>query len=104
MNSWEKFDETSLPDKEAFYSNLNIKGITDVDYRHAKRVFKEFNIKIQARVLTYMFKVIHHCFDVIRNFGNKCIERHKLDPVHFLSAPRLTWQACLNKTGVNQNY
>ena len=46
MNSWEKFDETSLPDKEAFYSNLNIKGITDVDYRHAKRVFKEFNIKI----------------------------------------------------------
>ena len=48
-----------------------------------------------------MFKVIHHCFDVIRNFGNKCIERHKLDPVHFLSAPRLTWQACLNKTGVN---
>ena len=46
MNSWEKFDETSLPDKEAFYSNLNIKDITDVDYRHAKRVFKEFNIKI----------------------------------------------------------
>ena len=46
MNSWKKFDETSLPDKEAFYSSLNIKGITDVDYRRAKRVFKEFNIKI----------------------------------------------------------
>ena len=45
MNSWEIFYETSLPDKEAFCSNLNIKGITDVDYRHAKRVFKEFNVK-----------------------------------------------------------
>ena len=44
MDSWERFDEALL-NKEAFYSNINIKDITDVDYRHAKRVFKEFNIK-----------------------------------------------------------
>ena len=24
MDDWEKFDETSLPKKEAFYSNLNM--------------------------------------------------------------------------------
>ena len=29
MDSWERFDETSLPDKEAFYSNLNMEDITD---------------------------------------------------------------------------
>ena len=40
MDSWERFDETSLPDKEAFYSNLNVEYITDVDYKHAKMVFK----------------------------------------------------------------
>ena len=34
MDSWQRFDETSLPDKEAFYSNLNMEDITDVDYRH----------------------------------------------------------------------
>ena len=39
MDSWERFDETSLPDKEAFYSNLDMEDITDVDDRHAKRVF-----------------------------------------------------------------
>ena len=33
MDSWQRFDETSLPDKEAFYSNLNMEDITDVDYR-----------------------------------------------------------------------
>ena len=32
MDSWQKFDETPLPDKEAFYSNLNMEDITDVDY------------------------------------------------------------------------
>ena len=45
MNSWKKFDETSLPDKEAFSSRLNTEGVTSVDYRHAKRVFKNFNNK-----------------------------------------------------------
>ena len=45
MDSWERFDEISLPDEEAFYSELNIKDIVDVDYRHAKGVFKNFNNK-----------------------------------------------------------
>ena len=34
------------------------------------------------------------------NFRNKCIEIYKLDPAHFLSAPGLAWQACLENTGV----
>ena len=46
MDSWERFNETSLPDKEAFYSNLNMEDITDVDYRHAIRVFKNLIIQI----------------------------------------------------------
>ena len=29
MDSWERFDETSLPDKKAFYSSLNMENITD---------------------------------------------------------------------------
>ena len=37
MHSWERFDETSLPDKEVFHSTLNMEYITDVDHRHAKR-------------------------------------------------------------------
>ena len=40
MDSWQRFDETSLPDKDAFYSNLNMEDITDVDYRHRKTVFE----------------------------------------------------------------
>ena len=41
MNEWEKFNETSLPEKEEFYSNLNKEDITDADYIHAKRVCKK---------------------------------------------------------------
>ena len=31
MNSWEKFNEASLPDKEAFYGKLNKESITYED-------------------------------------------------------------------------
>ena len=44
-DSLERFDETSLRDKEAFYSSLNREDITDVDHMHAKRIFKNFNNK-----------------------------------------------------------
>ena len=45
MDNWEKFDETTLPPKEAFYSKLNLKGIKDEDYTHAQKVWKVFGIK-----------------------------------------------------------
>ena len=38
MDNWEKSDETSLPSKEDFYSNLNLEGISDKDYAHAQKV------------------------------------------------------------------
>ena len=30
------FNETTLPEKEDFYSNLNMEYITDADYMYAK--------------------------------------------------------------------
>ena len=38
--------------------------------------------------------------DDSENFRNNCIETHEFDPAHFLSAPRLAWQACWKKTEV----
>ena len=45
MDSWKRFDEASFSNKKVFYSSLNTENITDVDYRHAKRVFKNLNNK-----------------------------------------------------------
>ena len=45
-DEWEKFNETTLPEKEELYSNLNMEDITDADYMHAKRVCKDFEKKI----------------------------------------------------------
>ena len=45
MDAWERFSEISLPSKEDFYCNLNMKDVSDIDYRHANIVFKRFKFE-----------------------------------------------------------
>ena len=101
MDSWESFDESLLPDKEAFYSELKLEDNTDEDYEHAQKVWQVFRIKnlgeyhdlyVQSDTL-----LLVDVFEILRD---KCIEIYGLDPTHFLSQPGLAWQACLKKTKV----
>ena len=57
-DDWEKFNATSLLEKEDFYSHVNMEDITDADYEHAKRVCKDF--KIWVNIVIYILKVIHY--------------------------------------------
>ena len=98
MNSWEKFDKR---EKEAFYSSSNMEDITDIDYRHVKIVYKEFNNKNLGDYYDlYVQSDALLLADLFENFRIKCIEIQELDPAHFLSAPGLTWQGYLKKTGI----
>ena len=45
MDSWERFNETTFPNKKAFESKLYLEEITDKDYLHAQKVFQEFKFK-----------------------------------------------------------
>ena len=101
MDNWEKLDETTLPPKDAFYSNLNLENISDEDYAHAQKEWDVFKIKNLGE---------HHDLwvesdtlllaDVYENFRNMSLDKYELDPVNFVSAPGLARQACLKKTGV----
>ena len=78
-----------------------MEDITDVDHRHAKRVFKSLNNKNLGNYHDlYVQRDTLFLADVFENFRNMCIEIYELDPTHFLSAPELAWQACLKKTEV----
>ena len=101
MDSWEKFDETSLPDKKAFYSNLNLEDISDEDYAHAQKVWDVFEINNLGEYHDlYVQSDTLLLADVYENFRNMCLDIYELDPVYFVSAPGLAWQACLKKAGV----
>ena len=101
MDDWEKFNETTLPEKEEFYSNLNMEDITDADYMHAKRVCKDFEIKNLGEYHDlYLKSDTLLLADVFENFSKMCLNIYQLDPAKFLSAPGLAWQAALKKTRV----
>ena len=101
MDTWEKFDETTVPLKEDFYSELNLEGISGEDYSHAEKVWDVFELKNRGDYhdLYVQIDTLLRA-DVFENFRNTCLEIYELDPAYFESAPRLAWQACLKKTKV----
>ena len=101
MDTWERFNETSLPLKKIFYSELNLEDISDKDYLHAQKVWDVFEIRNLGEYHDlYVQSDTLLLADVYENFRNICLEIYELDPVYFVSAPGLAWQACLRKTEV----
>ena len=92
INDLEKFKETLLPEKEDFYSYLNMEDITDADYKHTKRFCKDFRIKFSRE-----FHDLHVqgnallLADVFQNFQNMCLKIYELNAARIFTAPGLTW-------------
>ena len=101
MDSWGRFSETRLPDKEKFYSKLNDEHITDEEYAHAKTVWDAFECKTLGDYHDLYVKTdVALLADVSGNFRNICQEQYGLDPAHYYTSPGLSWDALLKKTGV----
>ena len=81
-----------------FYSNLNLDDISDEDYVHAQKVWDVFEIKNRGEYQDlYVQSDTLLLANVFENFRNMCLEIYELDPIYFVSAPGLAWQACLKK-------
>ena len=101
IDNWERFNETSLPSKESFYSNLNMEDIDDIDHRHGNNVFNKFKLNNLGDYHDlYLQSDTLLLADVFENFREMFLKEYELDPAHFLSLPGLAWQACLKKTNV----
>ena len=101
MDNWKRFNETSLPSKKDFYSNLNMENIEDIDYRHGNNIFNKCKLKNLGEYHgLYLQSDTLLLADVFENFRNTCLKVYELDPAHFLSLPGLAWQACLKKTSI----
>ena len=100
MDEWEKFTETSLPEKEEFYSNLNMAEITDKDSVHAKRVSRDFEIKNSGAYHNmYLKSDTLLMVDIFENVRKVCLKIYHLDPIKFFWSPELPGQA-LKKTKI----
>ena len=86
MDDWKKYNEESLPEKEYFYSHLNI------DRRHywrrlhyTEKVCKDFEIKNSGGYHDfYVQSDTLLLADAFENFQNMCLEIYSLDSSHFI--------------------
>ena len=92
IDDWEKFSETLLPEKENFYSHLNMEYITDTDCVHThtkKKKVKFYDLYVQSNTLLLA--------DVFENFWNIYLKIYELDPRKPLSALESALQAALKR-------
>ena len=90
MDIWERFNETFLPPKKDFYSELILEDISDKGYLHAQKVWDVFEVgKLGEYHDLYVQTDIFLLGDVFEKFREKCIEIYGLDPSYFYSAPGL---------------
>ena len=101
MDSWKRFNETELPSKDKFYSELNLEYISNDDYAHTINVRNTFNISNLGEYHDLYFKLDTALLaDTFENFRDKHIETDKLDPAYFLTTLGLSWWVCFKKAVV----
>ena len=98
-DDWETFNQTTLPEKQEFYSNLNMKEITGADHIHGKRVRKDFELKGLGKYHDLYLKSDTLLLTVVfENLRKLCLQIYQLGPAKFLSALGLAWQAATATT------
>jgi hypothetical protein len=101
MDSFEKFNETSLPSKDNFYSTLTNSQVSENEYAYAQNVWSNFKINnMKEYTLLYLKTDILILADIFENFRLICQNNYNLDPLHFLTAPSLSFSAMLKSTKV----
>ncbi|XP_053214135.1 uncharacterized protein LOC128397434 [Panonychus citri] len=101
IDDFDKFGETTLPDKNSFYNQLNMAAIDDDVYENMVNLWNHFNLQNLGE-----FQDVYQKIDVVllaavfENFRKISNEQFQLDPPHFYSAPGLTWAAALKSTNV----
>ena len=104
LDDWEKLNESLLPEKEDFYSHMNMEGITDADYVHTKKVCKGFEIKKlgdyhDLYVQSDIFIVNWYIWELM-SLRTMCLEIYELNAAKSFSVPGLALQTALKKTKI----
>ena len=99
INGRDQFLLTELPPIDAFYSTLSEETITPEDNERAQKVWSEYNIEnMQQYHDLHLNLDVLPLADVVENFRQTCIMDYGLDPVHYYTLPRFTFDACLKFT------
>ena len=100
-SSLDTLQEKKLPPKAAFYSKLTDSDISEEDYQHACKIWREFEIKNLGEYSDLYLKTdVILLADVFEDFRRVCMQDDGLDPAHYYTIPGLSWDSMLKKTNI----
>merc|ERR1711954_141496 len=86
FDTFERFNETKLPEKEKYYSTLSKRDITGEEYEFANEVWEKFKLKNLGELHDlYMNTDVMILADVSESFRETALKKYKLDPADFIS-------------------
>ena len=101
IDSLDRFSETQLPPIDKFYSRLTDEKISQKDYEHAQKVWEAFNCRTLGDYHDLYLKTdITLLADVFQTFRKTCMGAYRLDPLHYYTAPGLSWDSLLKYSKV----
>ncbi len=102
INSFERLSEPNLPPIECFYSKMKEEGITEEQYAHACKVFRDQGCKSIEDYQNFYLRIdVLLLAEVFEEFRTLAIADYELDPANYVSLPSYSWDACLKFTGVS---
>ena len=76
-------------------------SISEEDYQHTQKVWKEFGIyNLGDYHDLYLRTDVVLLANMYEAFRDTCLKHYKLDPAHFYTSPGLAWKAYLKHTGI----
>lgn len=101
MKTWQSYEEKKLPQQKDFFSSITNESVTREQFQHAKLVWDTFRIKDMGQYTDLYLKTdVLLLTDIFENFRRTSKTHYKLDPAFYLTAPSLSYDAMLLKTGV----
>ena len=73
MDCWDKFNETSIPSKESFYSNLTMENISEKIIDMLITYLKHLNLIVWVIIMIYTFKVTHYYLQISSRILEKLV-------------------------------
>mgnify|MGYP003691732695 CR=1 FL=1 len=101
IDTYERFEETYLPPKQAFYNRLKNNTFPRKIRHTFKQCNKNLHDKYRRTARPYVFTDVLLLADVFERFRDMTLDYYMLDACHYFTSLRLAWDAALKMTGVS---
>lgn len=101
IKDFTKLEEKFLPPRGGFFDQFQDEEISEKEYLRCEKIWKSFNcVKVSDYVKVCLVSSVLLLEDIFENFRNLCLDKYRLDPIHYLTIASIAWDTMLKYTKI----